>query len=483
MRFRPLLHRQFKLLFYGHSTHAHLQPALTGHPPKFPTPCSPLAPDEFPRYRHRYIMDIPPPIITVVELSIGQVQCESTEQEKVRVSNKALWPEYPFLTVHNIGVVVCGTFATIALSLSFYLIWRHATHYLRPYEQKHIIRILFMVPVYVIATFLSYVVYHHALYFDFIRDCYEAVALASFFTLLCHYVAPNLHDQKEYFRGVEPKNWLVQKHVLRRHPMSWRRPRSGLTWFNIIWFGVFQYCFFRPLLSLIVGITHWRNLYCRGSHDPRFAYVWVTGFLVASVTIAMYTLVHFFRQLRPDLGGRRPVLKFTSIKLVIFFCFWQNLLVWLLLKHKAFKKIQAVSEPDWRTGLPCLLICVEMSIFSYMHLHAFEWRSYDLNNLEDNRDLWPWAYAHGPWRALVSALNPWDIVKAVSRAFYWMFVGVWRRENDSSYDSHRTSPPTPASLEKGDAALDPRKRNYSEVMTKLDFRKSLLRRRLGAITA
>ena len=65
-----------------------------------------------------------------------------------------------------------------------------------------IIRILVMIPIYAIVSFLSYLNYHHAIYYELARDCYEAFAISSFFTLLCHYIAPNLHEQKEYFRNV-----------------------------------------------------------------------------------------------------------------------------------------------------------------------------------------------------------------------------------------------------------------------------------------
>lgn len=100
------------------------------------------------------------------------------------------------------------------------------------------IRILLMIPIYSTVSFLSYWFYKHAIYFDVLRDCYEAFAIASFFTLVCNYIAPNLHDQKEYFRKQKVKNWIL--------PISWlqkctggsehgwlRKPSSGLTWFNV----------------------------------------------------------------------------------------------------------------------------------------------------------------------------------------------------------------------------------------------------------
>lgn len=155
-----------------------------------------------------------------------------------------------------------------------------------------------MVPIYSIVSFLSYLFYTHAVYFEVIRDCYEAFAIASFFALLCSYIAPDLHAQKDFFRGLQPRPWIW--------PLTWfkkccggdrgwtRTPRSGLTWFNvsvsrrlnsrereadefrqIIWFGIFQYCFIRVFMTMVALVTQAIGRYCLESLSPAFAHVWV----------------------------------------------------------------------------------------------------------------------------------------------------------------------------------------------------------------
>ena len=100
-----------------------------------------------------------------------------------------------------------------------------------------IIRVLFMVPIYSVVSFLSYFFYTRAVYFEVIRDCYEAFAIASFFSLLCAYVASDLHDQKDYFRKIRPRGWVMPISLFKRccggELGIWRTPRSGLTWFNV----------------------------------------------------------------------------------------------------------------------------------------------------------------------------------------------------------------------------------------------------------
>jgi len=200
------------------------------------------------------------------------------------------------LTFHQLGLIIAAACSLFAILTSFYLIFMHATHYTKPYEQRQyvlylqvegflliyssIIRILFMIPVYATASFLGFWFYWHYIYFSVISDCYEAFAIASFFALLCHYIAPDLHNQKNYFRSIQPKPWVL--------PISWfkrccggdrgcaRTPRSGLTWFNIIWTGIYQYCFIRVAMTVTAVLTQYFDKYCESSNSPVFAHIWVS---------------------------------------------------------------------------------------------------------------------------------------------------------------------------------------------------------------
>lgn len=139
-----------------------------------------------------------------------------------------------------------------------------------------------MVPVYSASSFLSMYYYWHAIYFDVISTCYEAFAIASFFALLCHYIAPNLHEQKIYFRGITPKPWVWPMNWFKKccggERGIWRTPRSGLTWFNIIWTGVYQYCFLRVAMTITAVVTQYFDKYCESSNSPLFAHIWVCSF-------------------------------------------------------------------------------------------------------------------------------------------------------------------------------------------------------------
>lgn len=89
---------------------------------------------------------------------------------------------------------------------------------------------------------------------------------------------------------------------------------------------------------------------------------------------------------------------------------------------------------DWKVGLPNLLICIEMAIFSILHLWAFAWQAYSVE-ATDFYESGKVTYKGGRWgiKALLNALNPLDLLKAVSRGFRWLFVGRKNRTLDPSY--------------------------------------------------
>jgi hypothetical protein len=248
--------------------------------------------------------------------------------------------------------------------------------------------------------------------------------IASFFTLMCHYVAPTLHDQKDYFRNVQPKPWIFP--LIKVKP-----PRSGLTWFNIVYACVFQFCITRPLFIIIAIIAHTQNQYCPDSPEPKYAHLWVALLQGACVLIALYGLAQFYKQLKEDLAPHKPFLKLLVIKLVTFLCFWQTFILSMLAKGP-MKPTPTVSAVDMHVAIPSMLLCFEMMIFAVLLHWAFPWKPYDLSSQLRGPD-YVEHYAGNPHQAILAAMNPWDYCKAAARGSRWLFRGVYQRKRDPSY--------------------------------------------------
>lgn len=82
--------------------------------------------------------------------------------------------------VHGPAVLTGAAFALVALLISLWLILQHLRSYSDPAEQKWIIAVLFMVPVYACESIISLWNSKLSLACDILRNCYEAFALYAF---------------------------------------------------------------------------------------------------------------------------------------------------------------------------------------------------------------------------------------------------------------------------------------------------------------
>ena len=149
---------------------------------------------------------------------------------------------------HDVGWIITGFFTLIASVTSFWLIFKHLTYYTCPLQQKHIIRMLFMVPIYAIVSCLSYLFYTEALYYQIIRDCYEAVVITSFFYLFVQYIGDTRAEQQAVFQQIKLKNWLFPLGCIKK------TPKSGLTFIWIMKICILQYAIVRPLCTIVSSL-------------------------------------------------------------------------------------------------------------------------------------------------------------------------------------------------------------------------------------
>ena len=63
----------------------------------------------------------------------------TTEAYCILVAERPIWKS---LTFHHLGLILSATFGAIAVVVAFFLVMRHANHYLKPYEQKQYVSFL-----------------------------------------------------------------------------------------------------------------------------------------------------------------------------------------------------------------------------------------------------------------------------------------------------------------------------------------------------
>ncbi|KAK4762892.1 hypothetical protein SAY86_008660 [Trapa natans] len=89
----------------------------------------------------------------------------------------------------SIIFIVTAFFCTLgSIALATFHIYRHLLNYTEPVYQRYIVRIIFMVPVYALMSFLSLILPDSSIYFNSIREVYEAWVIYNFLSLCLAWV-------------------------------------------------------------------------------------------------------------------------------------------------------------------------------------------------------------------------------------------------------------------------------------------------------
>ena len=82
------------------------------------------------------------------------------------------------------GKIAAGVCVGVTVLLSGVLILQHLRHYKHPILQRYAIRIILMVPVYAVDSYISLWVPEYAFYINSCRDVYEAYVIYNFVAMV-----------------------------------------------------------------------------------------------------------------------------------------------------------------------------------------------------------------------------------------------------------------------------------------------------------
>ncbi|PIL25191.1 transporter [Ganoderma sinense ZZ0214-1] len=336
------------------------------------------------------------------------------------------------LQAHHIGWIVCSALTLISIGVSFWLIDKHLRNYTSKYEQRYIVRILFMVPLYAVVSTASYFFWNHSTPLLLIRDCYESTVLTAFFYLLLLYISPDVNEQKEIFRknGLSRQNDKerrrrgepLQKWVM---PLGFvrKKPEDGLYFLQLMKWGVLQYCVVRPGTTLAAVILDYVGLYCEDSWSLGWGHIYITLVVSVSVSVAMYCLIQVYMVVKVELKPHSPLLKLFAIKAVVFLTFWQATGLSLLTLFGLVKNTPYMTANNINIGIGALLETFEMALFACLHIRAFSYKPYVT---DDTR-----TYPTPRWRSLGHAMN----FKETGREIWHGWVYMLRKSRGHEVDA------------------------------------------------
>jgi hypothetical protein len=140
--------------------------------------------------------------------------------------------------------------------------------------------------------------------------------------------------------------------------------------------GVLQYVVAKIFAALITATLEPIGLFNEGEFDWTKGYVYVSFIINLSQMWALYCLVKFYHATSDNLVNWHPLGKFLCIKGVVFFTWWQGVLIVMLENKGLIKDVGNWDKDDVANGLQDYLICVEMFCFAIAHSFTYTHNEY-----------------------------------------------------------------------------------------------------------
>ncbi|KAG6498930.1 hypothetical protein ZIOFF_038683 [Zingiber officinale] len=250
-----------------------------------------------------------------------------------------------------------------AIALAVLNIYKHLLNYTEPIYQRYIVRIIFMVPIYALMSFLSLVLRDNSIYFNSILEIYEAWVIYNFLSLCLAWVGgPGAVVSSLSGQSLKPSCCLMTC-CFPPIPLDGRFIRRCKQ-------GCLQFVILKPILVVITFILYAKGKYEDGNFSVDRAYLYITVIYTVSYSIALYALVLFYVSCRDLLHPFNPVPKFIIIKSVVFLTYWQGVLVFLAAKSEFIKSAEEAAD------LQNFVLCVEMLVAAVGHFYAFPYKEY-----------------------------------------------------------------------------------------------------------
>lgn len=278
------------------------------------------------------------------------------------------------LTKMNPGEIVligCAFCVLLTLHFTIQLLSRHLFYWKNPKEQKAIIIIILMAPIYAAVSFVGLLDFRGSKVFfmslESIKECYEALVIAKFMALMYSFL--NISISK----NIVPDE-IKGREIHHSFPMTLFQPhtvRLDHRVLRLLKLWTWQFVIIRPVLSLLMIVLQLLGLYISPIS-------WTfTIILNVSVSLALYSLVVFYHVFAKELEPHKPLAKFLCIKGIVFFCFWQGIVLEILVamgvirSRHSWLKVELIEE-----GIQNVLVCLEMVVFSVLQQYAYSVQPY-----------------------------------------------------------------------------------------------------------
>ncbi|AQZ11714.1 YKR051W [Zygosaccharomyces parabailii] len=254
---------------------------------------------------------------------------------------------------------LCVVSTVSSLVITVYAITMHFLNYRMPYEQRLVIRIQLIVPVFAVTSLAAVKSPHLSqVYLDPFKEVYEAFVIYTFFSLLVLVLGGERRIITELSLDNPPSTQVIPllSRYMRKIDLSY--PAD----FLMVKIGILQYVWFKPFYCIA-------NLVCLFHDLPQLSFALVMMYNI-SVTWSLCNLAVFWRCLHNELRPFNPWGKFLCVKVVIFASYWQEMVMMLLGSKGILHGGNAGFV--YQNGM----LCVEMIGVALLHFFTFPWNEY-----------------------------------------------------------------------------------------------------------
>jgi len=304
----------------------------------------------------------------------------------------------------EIAQTIAGVFTLGACVLSIWQMTGHLDNFNDAQLQTPILRILLMVPIYSLNCWLSLMCKDISIYLDTFRKIYEGFVLQQFFVYLTTYLAEkrpwerlmdgdtNQPGSPHVGLGDNGDNREVMEYAIALKLQKREEPQHHIFpfWCLEDWpaedftagcrTGINAYVFCRVVTAIVELLLLPLGWYKPGDLRLDAPYLYITIINNCASLWAIYCLVLFGMALEKHLRPINPLSKFLIIKAVIFFSWWQSVILVIvedlgLLKNRS-SAWTGYDEGDIALGMQDLAICIEMLFVALAHTWAFSYKEH-----------------------------------------------------------------------------------------------------------
>lgn len=268
------------------------------------------------------------------------------------------------VTIPRLFRTACIVMCILGFVISCHSISKQLMNYRKPFEQRLMIRIQLMVPIFSIScgVALYYPSFAQVL-LDPIKEVYEAFIIYTFFSLMTLL----LGGEREIITVRAPKHRPLRQPIFLLGKCLRSLDLADPADFLFIKIGILQYVWFKPFYSIGLIIYHFKKW-------PTLNIIQIALYNL-SMTWSLYNLALFWACLSTDLKPFDPWRKFLCVKLIIFASYWQSLLIEFISKTPM---VRVEDKELWTYYYQNAILCLEMVGFAIFHLQAFPWDIYSI---------------------------------------------------------------------------------------------------------